>query len=1005
MLPNNINRKLWVPQKEGFKKMATYLKSFQKKETSKAALIHIPTGAGKTGLVACLCHFGENVGHVVVVTPRLFLTNQISDEIRGGFFTKIEYPGTLPKKVVLVQAGDDFPDRIMGGPTIFVTTIQKLSTFVKTAKFDPFCKKIDLLVFDEGHYQPAPRWVETVNRFDCPRIIVTATPFRNDFKSFNVDREHIYTFPFFRAVEQNLLRTVVIASKKPIGVAEAFVDDVLHQRDKLTESDDDSRVIIRCESEGHIRQIASALDAKGEKFVAIHENFVEGGPDAWEHKRVPDPSSTDARIWVHQKKLLEGVDDPRFRILATFDPFVDTRSLIQQIGRIVRNPGLEKDQKAFFWDYSDGKQAELWNEYLSYDTTLTSDISAPVGEKIGAAISDLPPIEYVNGRFRDLFDPGDSIANVIEEVNFPLSCNLIILNDGYEREKVCETIEIRLRKVDSTFRRHDIDENTSVYVYVSFKNSRFLSRKYFIDSELNVCVFRKLDSGYLAFFDSTGFVLKNDSSLGLGKPVEPRILKRLISNKDGSKVIDVSLKNSDFGRRSIRSRSLSAHSIEETTPFLDDHANVLSTMTGFSWEDSHPLKADKGTVRRYVGIGNGRLTEDIRPASASDFFKWLNYIDGLLGDKRRKPVSVMARYGSELEEVKDKDPVHILLDLSTPELGVIKDSRDAGKDVQFEDLSCKIKKAGTKFTFILKESGEENVIDIRFDDRKGRYFISSSQLASKYANEDGEDLARLINKHEPFRVVPKQSNTIYVDGRFYSPAIKFGSKFDQDHFHVGRVIKTDDFLEKNGSEKGAACKPDESGWDDASVFGLIDSLGKGTSLEGLFGTPDLLICDDLGTEIADFVLADEDRVIFMHAKGNTDTYKKPCSASALQDVCGQATKNIQFLSMFNEHKPKHLDRWSTSWKREGIGTVSKRIRKGTGTPDEIWTKLSGRINEPEVSREVWLVLGRILSKKEFLKRLSKNKPEPEAVQAAIFLHATMTSVYSIGAKLRILCYP
>jgi superfamily II DNA or RNA helicase len=42
------------------------------------------------------------------------------------------------------------------------------------------------------------------------------------------------------------------------------------------------------------------------------------------------------RYWLHQTKLLEGVDDPSFVAVAIYDVFGNARQLVQQIGRVLR---------------------------------------------------------------------------------------------------------------------------------------------------------------------------------------------------------------------------------------------------------------------------------------------------------------------------------------------------------------------------------------------------------------------------------------------------------------------------------------------------------------------------------------------------------------------------------------------------------------------------------------------------------------------------------------------
>jgi hypothetical protein len=44
----------------------------------------------------------------------------------------------------------------------------------------------------------------------------------------------------------------------------------------------------------------------------------------------------NARFWLHQSKLIEGVDDPNFVAMALYDLMGNARQVIQQIGRMIR---------------------------------------------------------------------------------------------------------------------------------------------------------------------------------------------------------------------------------------------------------------------------------------------------------------------------------------------------------------------------------------------------------------------------------------------------------------------------------------------------------------------------------------------------------------------------------------------------------------------------------------------------------------------------------------------
>jgi hypothetical protein len=216
-----------------------------------------------------------------------------------------------------------------------------------------------------------------------------------------------------------------------------------------------------------------------------------------------------------------------------------------------------------------------------------------------------------------------------------------------------------------------------------------------------------------------------------------------------------------------------------------------------------------------------------------------------------------------------------------------------------------------------------------------------------------------------------------------------------------------------GSEKGSACTVGGSGWDPQSLFSIVDSLGVGHGMTAAFGNPDIVICDDLGTEAADFILGytKEKRVIFVHCKGkgNSGSHGE-YSASGLQDVCGQATKNLRYFARFgSEIPPKAKDWHAKAWSgANGVsGQVAKRIRKGpvrsNGT--EVWDRLQSIIRDPYADLQVWLFLGRMFKKSVFEAQLIKKAPAAEAQQAAYLLFSTMNDVASVGAKMKVFCSP
>ena len=175
-------------------------------------------------------------------------------------------------------------------------------------------------------------------------------------------------------------------------------------------------------------------------------------------------------------------------------------------------------------------------------------------------------------------------------------------------------------------------------------------------------------------------------------------------------------------------------------------------------------------------------------------------------------------------------------------------------------------------------------------------------------------------------------------------------------------------------------------WDAKSIFGLVSAIAPSdlrtapSAFTDIVPKADFVFCSDMGREVADFILCEgEERVVFVHAKGDLSERGSKFSASALQTVSGQAIKNLLYLQPLEETKPD-LSRWQFDWKATGINGTTKRLREGApARPLEHWGRVRRVIANPRAEREVWLVLGRTLSKTAFETEVTKQRPLAEVV--------------------------
>ena len=116
------------------------------------------------------------------------------------------------------------------------------------------------------------------------------------------------------------------------------------------------------------------------------------------------------------------------------------------------------------------------------------------------------------------------------------------------------------------------------------------------------------------------------------------------------------------------------------------------------------------------------------------------------------------------------------------------------------------------------------------------------------------------------------------------------------------------------------------------------------------------------------------------------------------------------MSRYGKDEPPKPRKWHTSkWKARGVsGEVKNRICKNPGgisTGFRLWKEIKSIIRDPMADLQVWLFIGRLLSRTAFKDQLTAARPATEAKQAAYLLFSTMNDVASVGATLKVICSP
>ena len=174
-------------------------------ENPQIAIVSMPTGSGKTGIMCCLPYFLGNIGPpeqpkysfdkpILVIAPDLEIASQLEQQmlvsrkdftgqtflLKRGIVPFDERSRILPTGVKIEETSDLQNEGYIGGQEIIIANAQKFlgGKWEEALPDDMF----RLVIVDEAHHHPATTWQRIVQKFQDHALVVffTATPYRGD---------------------------------------------------------------------------------------------------------------------------------------------------------------------------------------------------------------------------------------------------------------------------------------------------------------------------------------------------------------------------------------------------------------------------------------------------------------------------------------------------------------------------------------------------------------------------------------------------------------------------------------------------------------------------------------------------------------------------------------------------------------------------------------------------------------------------------------------------------
>lgn len=400
----NSQEKLMPRQKAALEEVTRF---FSANPVGNIALIGMPTGSGKTGVISCLPYFLGQTGlvkpppgcfptgqprhlfdrPVLVIAPDLAIADQLEEELlivpetkRRNFLVKRgivpeDFACALPHGKKILKRAHVPNELYLKQQHIVISNAQK---FGQKPGENPDqnpdqtnCSWRDLpddifhlVIVDEAHHYPATTWREIVSKFRNHAMVVflTATPYRGDGKRVLEDKvTMVYRLSLEDARKDGIIRRT---KWHPISSGHSSPADVwpliLEKMKKIQDHKDKATPLP--DKIPHMA-IAIAYDVSNAKKIAEIAKRIWGNPGhimayhsqlkRREKEEMKEKIEKNAiRLLVVVAMLLEGFDHPPISVAGIMTKIVSPVKFTQFIGRaqrVVRGQS-EKESRDIFAD-------------------------------------------------------------------------------------------------------------------------------------------------------------------------------------------------------------------------------------------------------------------------------------------------------------------------------------------------------------------------------------------------------------------------------------------------------------------------------------------------------------------------------------------------------------------------------------------------------------------------------------------------------------------------------
>jgi hypothetical protein len=177
--------------------------------------------------------------------------------------------------------------------------------------------------------------------------------------------------------------------------------------------------------------------------------------------------------------------------------------------------------------------------------------------------------------------------------------------------------------------------------------------------------------------------------------------------------------------------------------------------------------------------------------------------------------------------------------------------------------------------------------------------------------------------------------------------------------------------------------------------------GGADELEQALRDFDLVLLDDDGTELGDFIAVGKRRLAIIHAKASGTM--SAGAVTKLETVGRQCVASLAFCSTLAQIDGIADDRFDRATMFNKTAVKLSRIYRNEGAvpADQLAETVRQALQNPSFEREVWIVAGRLLDVKAVRKKTQKKTLSHRDRQLLMFLESLGTACGRANARLRV----